>query len=134
MNLVKWVLIVGVGLGSSACAGLAPSPAAPAGTGSHDPVHIDSTQILQLESYPVQVVLEVVGQLPDPCHQAVWSVSDPDPDGRIDVELHSEAPLGLDCIQVLQPMTLRIPIGSFKSGSYVVWLNGDKVGNFSFPG
>ncbi|MGA9192323.1 MAG: hypothetical protein WBZ24_11360 [Anaerolineales bacterium] len=134
MNLVKWVLIVGVVLGSSGCAGRAPVPDLPGGTEVHDPVYIESTQILQLESFPVQVMLEVVGQLPDACHKAAWVVSDPDSEGRIDVELHSEAPLGQDCIQVLQPMTLRIPIGSFKDGSYVVWLNGEKVGDFSFPG
>ena len=134
MNLVKWVLIVGVGLGSTACAGKPPVPDLRGGIEPHDPVTIESTQILQLESFPVQVMLEVVGQLPDPCHKAVWAVSDPDSEGRIDVELHSEAPLDLDCIQVLQPITLRIPIGSFKDGSYVVWLNGEKVGDFSFPG
>ncbi len=78
MNLVKWVLIVGVGLGSTACAGKAPVPDLPGGTEPHDPVYIESTQILQLESFPVQVMLEVVGQLPDVCHKAAWVVSDPE--------------------------------------------------------
>ncbi len=132
MTLLKWALIVAVAGGVCACAG-AP-PAAPTGPYAQDPVIIKHTELLQLESFPVQVVLQVEGELPDPCHEAKWTVSEPDPDGRIDVELHAEAPAGLDCIQILQPMTLRIPIGSFKSGRYGVWLNGEKAGELSFPG
>jgi hypothetical protein len=130
MTFVKWIVALAVALGAASC-GSAPPPEAPASPGRQDPVYVEATEIIQLESYPVQVLLRVDGQLPDPCHEAVWSVSDPDVRGRIDVDLHSEAPEGLDCIQVLKPMTLRIPIGRFKVGSYSIWLNGEKVGDFS---
>jgi hypothetical protein len=129
MKLARRVLMV-VAVGTLSACGGGPRLTPPIGAAPHDPVIIDRTQLLQLESFPVEIVLKVEGQLPDPCHEAVWSVSEPDVDGRIAVELHSEAPSGLDCIQVIQPLSLSIPIGSFRTGSYSVWLNGDKVGAF----
>lgn len=134
MTMIKWGLTLGaclgVMLGAIGCGGGA-SLDVPGTPGRRAPVYVEKIEILQLESYPVQVILRVDGQLPDPCHEAVWAVSDPDVQGRIDVDLHSEAPDALDCIQVLKPITLRIPIGSFKDGSYTIWLNGEKVGDFS---
>jgi hypothetical protein len=130
MTFVKWTLVLAVALAAASCGG-APPPEAPASPGRQDPVYVEATEIIQLESYPVQVLLRVDGQLPDPCHEAVWSVSDPDVQGRIDVALHSEAPEGLACIQVLKQVTLRIPIGSFRDGSYSIWLNDEKIGEFS---
>ncbi|HEU4750416.1 MAG TPA: hypothetical protein VFT54_05100, partial [Acidimicrobiia bacterium] len=38
------------------------------------PVFVETTDILLMESFPVQVVLRVTGNLPTPCHQAVWEV------------------------------------------------------------
>jgi len=136
MTLAKWVttsgMLIAAMLGVAGCAGSA-SPDAPSAPNRHDPVYVESTEVLLLESYPVQVRLRVDGQLPDPCHEALWHVSDPDEQGRIDVDLFSEAPDSLDCIQVLTPMTLRIPIGSFKRGSYTIWLNGEQVEAFDLP-
>lgn len=98
---------------------------------AHDPVYVDSAEVIQLESFPVQAVLDVKGQLPTPCHTAVWRVADPTADGRIDVTLSSQAPQDQVCIQMTQPVALRIPLGSFTRGSYSVWLNGQLVGKFA---
>jgi hypothetical protein len=133
MALVKWAAVIGLLVGLSACGGGEPPTSLLTPATRQDPVYVENTELLQLESFPVQVVLQVSGQLPDPCHEAVWSVSEPDLQGRIDVELHSEAPDGLDCIQVLKPVTLRIPIGSFKEGSYTIWLNSEQVESFDLP-
>lgn len=126
MTLVKGTLILIVVV-LSGCAGL-PSKA-PDGAIIRDPVYVEKAEILQQESFPVQVLLRVEGQLPDPCHDAVWAVADPDPHGRIYVDLHSEAPPALACIQVLQPVAVQIPIGALKSGNYTIWLNGERVGD-----
>ncbi len=115
----------------AACAGR-PPVTPPGGAGvSLGPVYVDQTQLISLESYPVQVVLQVDGHLPDPCHEAVWSVSGPDSLGRVQVELHSQAPAEQACIQIVAPMNLRIPLGSFGQGRYSVWLNGTQVGTIS---
>jgi hypothetical protein len=54
-----------------------------------DPLYVDATDLLYLESYPVQVHLLVQGSLPTPCHEPVWQVRELD--DRIDVRLWSEA-------------------------------------------
>lgn len=93
-------------------------------------VFADSFDILLLESFPVQVNLVVSGNLPTPCHNLRAKVSEPDENGRIDVELFSLTKTGVACIQVLESFEATIPLGSFSSGSYSVYVGGDKVGEF----
>ena len=40
------------------------------------PVYLDATEILYLESFPVQVRLVLRGALPTPCHEAVWKIEE----------------------------------------------------------
>lgn len=91
-------------------------------------VFVDTTDILLMESFPVQVALRVNGNLPTPCHEPVWEVDD---DGStISVTLASVADPNVACIQVLAPFELSIPLGSFESGARDVILNGGNVGDF----
>ncbi len=92
------------------------------------PFFVDSTDILLMESFPVQVALRVNGNLPSPCHQPVWEVAD---DGTaIHVTLATVADADRACTQVLVPTELSVPLGSFESGSRTVILNGEEVGDF----
>lgn len=92
------------------------------------PVFVETTDILLMESFPVQVALRVTGNLPTPCHQAVWEVDD---DGTtIAVTLASTSEPDALCAQVLEPFEMSIPLGEFESGSRVVTLNGDEIGDF----
>lgn len=92
---------------------------------------VQTSEIVTLESYPVQVVLKINGTLPTPCHELRAKVSEPDENKNIDVELYSLTKPGAMCIQVLEPFEESIPLGSFKSGEYTVSINGQEVGNFS---
>ena len=94
------------------------------------PVYIDEAELAILESFPVQVELVIRGTLPTPCASLEWSAQPPDEQGRILVEVYSVQDPGLACIQVLQDLEERLPIGSYSEGSYSVWLNGDLVGEF----
>ena len=94
------------------------------------PVFIDEVELVILESFPVQIELVIRGALPTPCASLEWLVEDPDDQGRIQVEAFSLQDPGIDCIQVLQEMEERLPIGSYSGGSYSVWLNGELVGEF----
>lgn len=81
-----------------------------------------------MESFPVQVALKVTGSAPTPCHRAVWEVND---DGStIEVTLGSVADIDTECAQVLAPVELSIPLGSVESGSRVVTINGERIGDF----
>src|SRR5687768_12997691 len=87
---------------------------APAG-GEEGPVYVDSTDILYLESWPVQVRLVVTGSFPTPCHEASWAVEQT-ADG-ISVRLWSVSDPDAICIDVLEPFEVSIPLGSFESAN-----------------
>ncbi|HKX75219.1 MAG TPA: hypothetical protein VJR05_07500 [Acidimicrobiia bacterium] len=92
------------------------------------PVFVDSTDIILMESFPVQVVLRVTGNLPTPCHRLAYEVED---DGTtIAARLASVAEADAVCAQVLEPFEFSIPLGDFESGSRQVTLNGQPVGDF----
>jgi hypothetical protein len=93
-------------------------------------VYIDRADLLTLESYPLQFTLSVSGNLPDPCHHLRVSVSAPDSENRIDVQVYSLANPETMCIQVLEPFDVNIPLGSFPTGEYELYLNGEKVAEF----
>jgi len=118
----------------SACAGgdtgAGDNPTTTTGSGGVEgPVFVDSTEILYLESFPVQVRLSVRGSLPSPCHQTEWSV---DTDGAaIDVTLWSVVALGQVCAQVLEPFEVSIPLGSFEAADLAVLLNGESIGRLA---
>jgi len=96
-------------------------------------VFIEESGIVLLESYPVQVKLQLVGNLPTPCHElrAVVSLSE---DGEgVEVELYSLSDPDLMCTQVLEPFSASIPLGNYTEGSFTVWVNGEKFGDFELP-
>jgi hypothetical protein len=136
LRVVPLLIVVG-GLLLAGCASTtdpAPPPGLPnlpggEAEGTRGPVYVDSTELLLLESYPVQVRLKVSGSLPTPCHALKWEIREPSAKGRIDVALFSLADPNLACIQVLEPFDASIPLGAFESGSYNVYLNGEPVGD-----
>lgn len=94
-------------------------------------VFIESTDILILESFPIQVMVSVSGSLPTPCHNLRAEIAEPDEQNRIMIDLHSLADPEQICIQVLQPFESSLPLGSFEAGTYSVWVNGEEIGEFT---
>jgi len=95
-------------------------------------VYLRETAVYIMESYPIQVMLEMKGDLPTPCHELRATVSKPDNQNRIMVELYSLVDPGLACIQVLDPFDVKVSLGSFTKGAYTVWVNGENVEEFGF--
>ncbi|MGA1842696.1 MAG: hypothetical protein ACMUIU_18930 [bacterium] len=91
------------------------------------PVYLNETQLYVLESYPMQVRLQLKGYLPTPCYQLRAVVSEPNSQNRINVELYSLENPNLSCATVLEPFDETVSLGSFTGGSYTVWVNGEKV-------
>jgi hypothetical protein len=91
-----------------------------------DDVFVEATEIIVLESSPVQARLMVRGSLPTPCHEAVWDVVDVGE--AIDVGLWSEPDPEDDCIQVIEPFEISIALGSFEAANSPVLLNGEEIG------
>jgi inhibitor of cysteine peptidase len=94
-------------------------------------VFVDSQEILLMESFPVQVALQVSGSLPTPCHMLRAEVSEPDSQNNIHVELWSLSEPDVVCVQVVQAFETSIPLGSYPEGDYTVHVNGEKAGEFS---
>jgi hypothetical protein len=93
-------------------------------------VFLDSTDVLLLESFPVQVNLLLKGALPTPCHQARFTIKPPDAANTIRVELYSLVNPDQICIQVLQSFNTTLSLGSFGSGHYFVTINGELTAEF----
>ncbi len=93
-------------------------------------VFIDTTDLLVLESYPVQINLVLQGNLPTPCHQLRIVVNQPDEQNRILVNVYSVTDPEQVCIQVLEGFEVTYSLGSYPSGNYTVLVNGEEVGQF----
>ena len=108
-------------------------PATPTPTG--DSVYIRATDLLVMESYPVQISLHVTGDLPTPCHELRYDVAAPDDQNRVYVTVWSESDPETVCIQVLEAFEVNVPIRmeGAADGAYSVWLNDELVGEFSYP-
>ncbi|MDH5506882.1 MAG: hypothetical protein OEZ02_06645 [Anaerolineae bacterium] len=96
---------------------------------------INSAELLVMESYPVQIMLAVTGDKPTPCNSLRVLVSAPDDENRIAVDIYTLSKPGEDCVQVLEPFSenIGIPMVGAADGIYTVWLNGELIGEFSFP-
>lgn len=94
------------------------------------PVFVDEAQLEFEGKFPVQVTLNVSGSLPTPCDTLHWASEPPNAQGQIHVDVYSLRAPGINCIQVLEPTEVSIPVGAFSEGEYSVWLNGELVGEF----
>lgn len=92
---------------------------------------IDESSITILESFPVQIMLNLKGSLPTPCHQLRVQMSEPDEKGRIDVEVYSLVNPEEVCVQMIQPFQESVNLGSFPSGKYSLYVNDELVGDFT---
>ena len=98
--------------------------------------YVRDVQLLIMESYPVQVSLSVSGELPTPCHEFRYVVEEPDAENRIFVEVYSVVDPEMICTQVLEPFAenISLPVQNLPDGTYTVYVNGELVGEFSYPG
>ena len=83
-----------------------------------------------MESFPVQVTLRLVGELPTPCHQ-LRAVATTDADQKgVDIELYTLTDPDMLCIDVISPFQAEMPLGSFSGGKFSVYINGELLGTF----
>jgi len=93
-------------------------------------VYLDSASLLTQGSAPVQNILNLKGNLPDPCHQLRISINPPDVKNQIQVEVYSVSDASQICVQILKPFEANVTLGRFPSGHYSVWVNEKKVAEF----
>ena len=93
-------------------------------------VYLDSKEIVVMESDPVQITLVLKGSLPTPCNQLRVLANLPDEQNHIQVDVYSVIDPTQMCAQVLKPFDANIGLGSFPTGHYSVWVNGESIGEF----
>lgn len=95
-------------------------------------VHLDleSSEIIIMESYPVQINVILRGSLPTPCHELRIVPSEPDQDNNVKLEVYSLSDPAMACITVIQPFEAIVSLGSFTEGTYTILVNGEVLGEF----
>ncbi len=73
-----------------------------------------------------KVLLTLSGQLPTPCSQLRVAVKREE--GEIKVKVYSVYEPNTECTDVLKPFSVRVKIGPFPDGEYILWVNGQKIG------
>lgn len=131
-NTVLWPTLVVALLAAAVSGAVNSSITSAAPPTNAESVFVESTDILLLESFPVQVVLRASGHVPTPCHTPDWSVRDLG--DMVEVDLWSTSDPEALCIQVLEPFEVSIPLGSYESADVDVVLNGESVGRIEIDG
>ncbi len=93
-------------------------------------VFINEASLIIRESFPPQISLMLSGDLPTPCNQLRTEINPPDTDNKIVVDVYSVVDPNQVCIQVLEPFEASIDLGTFPTGHYTVWVNGEMAGEF----
>jgi len=98
--------------------------------------YVNQAQLFIMESYPVQVSVNVIGDLPTPCHYFRSIVNPPNDKNEILIGIYSEVEPTKVCIDVLEPFdeNVSLPLDNIPDGVYSVFVNGEWVGEFSYPG
>jgi hypothetical protein len=93
-------------------------------------VYINEASLIIRESFPPQISLTLAGDLPTPCTQLRVEIGVPDPENKIMVNVYSVIDSSQVCVQVLEPFESSVDLGTFRSGHYTVWVNGELAGEF----
>lgn len=93
-------------------------------------IFINEKSLVIRESYPPQISLSINGDLPTPCHELRAEIASPDMENKIMVDVYSVVDSNVACTQVLEPFEEFIDLGTFPSGHYSVWVNGELAGEF----
>lgn len=96
---------------------------------------VESAELIIMESYPVQVSVAIAGALPTPCHALRYEISEADSENRIYVEVFSMVDPGEMCVEMEQPFSenVSLPVAGLPDGIYSVYVNGELIGEFSYP-
>ena len=99
-------------------------------------VTVNNADMVIMESFPVQVAVNVSGTMPTPCNHIRVQVVQPDENNQFHITIDSWSDPTLDCIQVLGEFEQRISLQleNVADGDYTVWVNGEQVGTFTYPG
>ena len=89
-----------------------------------------ASQLIESGTQPNEVSARLKGSLSDPCNQLRIVLTPADAQNKIDLEVYSLFDSSNACVTVIQPFLVNYPLGTFSSGHYSVYLNGELLGEF----
>lgn len=109
-------------------------PASRLGGAATGTLPVDSVDVVITRSQPVQVNVEVRGNLPDSCTKRAGVTQDRTGNAFV-ITITTTRPAGAMCMQVLTPFQESIPLDvtGLKAGPYTVTVNGTGT-TFELPG
>lgn len=108
--------------------GSIPEPRPPIEGSIDGEVWVTSADLRIMESFPVQIMVDVTGDKPTPCHEIFWTVED---DGEaIEIEMISQIASDQTCAQVIEQFIIAVPLGSWADETREVFINGELVDSF----
>jgi hypothetical protein len=108
----------------------APQPADDKLTRDVATVDFKTSTLSMTGTQPNDVSANLKGTLPDPCHQLRIVLTPADAQNKINLEVYSVYDPKATCTTVIQPFNVIFPLGSFPSGHYTVYVNGEDLGEF----
>jgi len=94
-----------------------------------DDLTIESVELVQAESWPVQIRMELAGTLPSACYRLDYAVILPGTDGVIEVEAHAKLEENTVCEQHAEPFRQAIGLGSYMEGDLQILLIPAQISN-----
>ncbi len=91
-------------------------------TGYQQNVYVDKMDVFILESFPLQVAVEVIGNLPDGCTRIVGSKSNRVDENTFEIFIYTDRPEDTSCTMALVPFeeTIMLDVYGLPSGKYIV--------------
>jgi hypothetical protein len=108
--------------------GSIPEPRLPIDGNIDGEVWVTSADLRIMESFPIQVMLDVTGEKPTPCHEVFWTAEDTG--DAIEIEMISQIASDQSCTQVIEEFIVAVPLGSWDDEARDVYLNGELAGSF----
>lgn len=129
IRLIVWLLFAVLALFVGVESDMTGQPPPPDNGGDTNrvPILIDNVDVFLMESFPVQVSIEVTGTIQDGCDFPVITEVTPSDETTITVAVYREMPMDVMCPMNIQPYQEMIPLGSFEGGRYTVDVNGTLV-------
>lgn len=95
-------------------------------------VEIASSEVmLSTESDSTEIIIHLVGNLPNPCYNLRVSAHEPDKENNIQIDVYSVADANKVCADVLQPFDETISLGEYSSGEYTIFINEEALGKIN---
>ncbi len=93
-------------------------------------IDMAASRLITTSTQPNEVTASLKGSLSDPCHQLRIVLTPADTQNKINLEVYSVYDAKAVCTTVIQPFEVNYPLGSFSSGKYTVYVNGEDLGEF----